>query len=286
MLFRGAGDFASGGIRRLRIAGFRVVAAELPNPLTVRRLVSFSEAVYEGRAEVEGVTAELADPAGIDAVIGRGNVAVIVDPEAEILKSRRFDILVDGRMAKRNLGTTKADARFVIGVGPGFTAGSDCHAAVETDAGHDLGRVIYDGPTAQDTGRAGPPESYLLPFLSAGSPAPAWNWDLILLRSPADGVFEESARIGDVVEKGSAVGSVAGLPVKAAIRGIIRGLIRGGTRVSKGLKLGDVDPTIDPRRCRTVSEKANAIGGGILEAAAAFEAESAGRACGHGERKG
>ncbi len=280
VLVRGAGDFVSGGIRRLCLAGFRVVAAELPHPLCVRRLAAFSEAVFEGRASVEGVTAELAnpdDPAGIAAVLDRDEVALIVDPEARILKSHAFDVLVDGRMAKRNLGTTMDDAEFVVGIGPGFSPGSDCHAAVETDAGHDLGRVLYEGSTAPDTGRASPPESYLLPFLAAGSNPPKWNWDLILLRAPADGVFEPAARIGDVVDEGAIVGQVAGVPVRSAIRGIIRGLIRGGSRVSKGLKIGDVDPVVDPRRCRTISEKANAIGGGILEAVSAFSSGRAGR---------
>jgi xanthine dehydrogenase accessory factor len=266
VLFRGAGDFASGGIRRVRLAGFSVVATELPRPLCVRRTVAFSEAVYEGAVTVEGVAAERCGPDEVETVLGRGAVAVLVDPEGDIRRSMAFPMLVDARVAKRNLGTTREDAPFVVGVGPGFTAGADCHAAVETDASHDLGRVIWDGPTAAYRKSAGPPESYLLPFLKAGSAPPAWDWNLILLRAPRDGVFEGLAEIGDIVDAGQETGTVDGEPVCAQIRGLLRGLLRSGTPVRQGQKLGDVDPVIAPHKVRTMSEKANAIGGGILEA--------------------
>jgi xanthine dehydrogenase accessory factor len=270
VLFRGAGDFATGAIRRLHLAGFRVTALELPRPLCVRRWVSYSEAVYERTVTVEGVTAELTEASEVESVLDRNRVALLVDPDAGIRNSKKFEILVDGRMAKKNLGTDMTDAPFVVGLGPGFTAGKDCHAAVETDASHDLGRVIYDGPTAQYRKAAGPVESYLLPFLKTGSPPPNWNWDAILLRSPADGVFIAQADIGDQVVEGQTVGTVEGEPVKALTSGLVRGMIRSGTKVSKGLKLGDVDPVVDMHKLCTISEKANAIGGGVLEACMAY----------------
>jgi xanthine dehydrogenase accessory factor len=264
VLFLGAGDFATGAIRRLHLAGFRVAATELARPLCVRRLVAFSEAVYEGEWTVEGVTARRVGEEEVEETLDAGLVALCVDPEARILQKGRFEVLVDGRVAKRNLGTRITDAPFVIGIGPGFTAGEDCHAAVETDASHDLGRVIWSGPTAKYRKEAGPPASYLLPFLKGGDAV--WDWDRILLRAPCRGVFQELSRIGDKVEAGQTVGKVDGRPVRTQISGLLRGLLRDGTPVEEGLKLGDVDPVTHPHRARTISEKANAVGGGVLEA--------------------
>jgi xanthine dehydrogenase accessory factor len=225
----------------------------------VRRLVSFAEAVYSGSITVEGVTAVRAAAGEIDDAWSRDRVPVLVDPALGILEHRSFDVLVDGTMAKRNLGTRIDQAPLVVAIGPGFTAGVDCHAVVETLAGHDLGRVIYEGGAAPDTGVAGPPESYL------GPPGIA-DWNEILLRAPADGTFRALASIGDVVEKGQAVGMVGDRPVEAGTGGLVRGLIHDGREVEKGLKLGDVDPVADPARATTISEKSNAIAGGVLEA--------------------
>lgn len=261
VLFRGAGDLVSGSIRRLHLAGLGVACTELARPLCVRRLVSFAEAVYSGRVTVEGVTAVRAAPDEIDAVWDRGHVPVVVDPDLAILGSRSFDVLVDGTMAKRNLGTRIDHAPCVIALGPGFTTGRDCHAVVETLAGHDLGRVIYEGSAAADTGVPGPPESYLGPCCSGSG-----DWDAIVLRAPAGGTFRARAAIGDVVEEGRVLGVVAGAEVRAGIGGLVRGLIHDGREVTRGLKLGDVDPVADPSRARTISEKSNAIAGGVLEA--------------------
>jgi xanthine dehydrogenase accessory factor len=263
ILFRGAGDLVSGSIRRAHLAGLRVACAELAEPLCVRRLVSYCEAVAEGTITVEGVTAVRADPAGIEVAWSRGTVPVIVDPDLAILENRSFDVLVDGTMAKRNLGTRIDHAPCVIALGPGFTAGRDCHAVVETLAGHDLGRVIYEGPAASDTGIPGPPEAYLGPP-SARSGASAW--DAIVLRAPRDGTFRAEAAIGDIVDEGQVLGRVDGTPVRARLRGIVRGLVRDGRAVTRGLKVGDVDPTCEQHRATTISEKSNAIAGGVLEA--------------------
>jgi len=263
ILFRGAGDLVSGSIRRAHLAGLRVACTELAEPLCVRRLVSFCEAVHEGAITVEGVTAVRTDPAGIEEAWSRGTVPVIVDPDLAILDRRPFDVLVDGTMAKRNLGTRIDHAPCVIALGPGFTAGRDCHAVVETLAGHDLGRVIHEGPAAADTGIPGPPEAYLgAPTACCGSSP----WDAIVLRAPRDGTFRASAAIGDVVDEGQVLGHVDGAPVRAGLRGVVRGLIRDGRAVTRGLKIGDVDPTCQVHRATTISEKSNAIAGGVLEA--------------------
>jgi xanthine dehydrogenase accessory factor len=265
VLFKGAGDFASGAIRRLNLAGARVVATELEKPLNVRREVSFSEAVWRGSMTVEGVKAELSDFSGIDAVLSRGNVAIVIDPKCSILRSRKFDIVVDGIMAKRNTGTGISDAQVVIALGPGFYAGRDCHAVIETLAGHDLGRVIYEGEAAANTGIPGPPESYLGPC-SMSADAGDGTGKGMVLRAPASGIFTGTKNIGQIVDKGDVLGNVDGIYLKAEIKGVLRGLIHDGVAVEKGLKLGDIDPSCEVKRAFTISEKSNAIAGGVLEA--------------------
>ncbi|MFH1434601.1 MAG: hypothetical protein ABIJ56_02680 [Pseudomonadota bacterium] len=228
ILFKGAGDFASGGIRRLHLAGCEVVCTELAKPLNVRRKVSFAEAVWEGETEVEGVRAARCDISEIDAVLEQGAVPVVVDPDLEILGKRDFDVFVDATMAKKNSGTRMGMAPVVVALGPGFRAGLDCHAVVETLAGHDMGRVIYDGEAAPDTGVPGPAELYLfrpgtgdVPDLKQGSAA--FDWNVAVLRAPCDGTFTGRCSIGDIVDKDQVVGEVDGEPVRAGLRGVVRG---------------------------------------------------------------
>jgi xanthine dehydrogenase accessory factor len=260
VLVLGAGDLATGVVRRLRLAGARVVATELPAPLTVRRLASFSEAVWEGRHEVEGATAVRCAEEDVDAILGRGEIPLLVDPEGAVRKRRRFDVLVDARMAKRNLGTAIGDAPVVIAIGPGFAAGRDCHAVVETLQGAGMGRAIFEGGAASDTGE---PCSL---SLAGANPDPGLPAENRVLRAPADGAVRGLRRIGDLVEAGEAVAEVSGTPVVSTFRGVLRGLVRDGVRVPKGLKIGEVDLTGKAARCRRVSEKANAVAGGVLEA--------------------
>ncbi len=268
ILVRGGGDFASGPIRRLNLAGARVVVTELPDPLNVRREVSFSEAVHRGDITVEGARAVFVDADGIDEVLDQGDIAVIIDPKAGILGKKDFDIVIDGIMAKKNLGTRITDAPIVVGLGPGFTAGEDCHAVVETLAGHDLGRVFYKGSAAVDTGQPAPPEYYLLADqgLLAPCSADVGPEDLVI-RAPVDGTFESDTKIGEVVEAGTILGRFGDVNVATRAKGVVRGLIHPGTTVKKGVKIGDIDPTCLVKRAYTISEKANAIGGGVLEAA-------------------
>lgn len=259
VLVLGAGDLASGVIRRLHLAGARVVATELPEPLTVRRLVSFSEAVHAGRHAVEGVTAVRCGPEEADGVLDAGQVALLVDPEAAVLRERRFDVVVDGRMAKRNLGLSLADAPVVIALGPGFTAGADCHAVVETLQGAGMGKVILEGTAAQDTGA---PCGLTLPG-GVDSDLPA---ERRVLRAPRAGGVTGRRAIGDLVRAGDVVAEVGGAPVASSFDGVLRGLVRDGLEVPEGLKIGEVDLTGKVARCTRVSEKANAVAGGVLEA--------------------
>jgi xanthine dehydrogenase accessory factor len=256
VLVKGAGDLATGVAHRLYRSGFRVLMTELAQPTVVRRTVSFAEAIYDGRQEVEGVVCRLAsglEEAG--AVLERGEIPALIDPAAEIALQLRPQVVVDAIMAKRNCGTRITDAPVVIGLGPGFTAGSDVHAVVETNRGHDLGRVILQGAAEPNTG---------IPALTSGFAAER------LVRSPADGVFACSLEIDARVQVGDVVGFVDGCPVPAPIAGVLRGLIRGGVRLCRGQKMGDVDPRGRVEYCYTISDKARAVGGGVLEAVLSF----------------
>jgi xanthine dehydrogenase accessory factor len=259
VLVKGAGDFASGIIHRLHRAGFRLVATELPLPMAVRRRVAFSEAVHEGRWTVEGVTAVRCPTEQIDRVLREGNVALVVDSATEILRTRKFDVSVDARMAKRNLGTLKQEAPVVIAIGPGFAAGRDCHAVVETLAGAGLGRVILDGPAAADTGRPCPLGG------DAGPCSPEYLHSLVV-RAPRVGTFRMVKEIGSDVKSGDILGNVDGAEVRAGGDGILRGIIRDGTPVRENEKLGDIDPSMDRAHLDHISEKSRAIAGGVLEA--------------------
>ena len=236
-----------------------MVVLELPRPLTVRRTVALSTAVTEGEAVVQGMKGVRAgSPDEAVATARTGAVAVLVEPE---LPPVGADVVVDARMAKRNLGTAIDDADLVIGLGPGFTAGIDCHAVVETMRGHDLGRVIWAGSAAADTGTPGP---------VGGRSAER------VLRAPAAGTVAWEAAIGDRVAEGRRLATVAGAPVTAPFDGVLRGAIASGAEVRAGLKIGDVDPRPDPAACHRISDKALAVGGGVLEAVLAWRSGRAG----------
>lgn len=252
VLIRGAGDLATGVAIRLLRAGFRVAMTDIAAPTAIRRTVAFSEAVRHGQATVEGVTARLArDASDALAITQGGNIAVLVDPQAKCREQLLPHALIDAILAKRNTGTRISDAPVVIALGPGFTAGLDCHAAIETMRGHDLGRVYYEGSPLPDTGTPGE---------IAGQGAAR------VLRAPANGVFKGIKKIGDAVDAGETVALVGGAPVKAALSGVLRGLLPDGVRVRAGMKSGDVDPRVNREACFTVSDKARSLGGAALEA--------------------
>ena len=229
-----------------------MVVLELPEPLTVRRTVSLSTAVTDGEIIVQGMRGVRAGSAAAAlAVAEEGDVAVLVAPELPPLDRARPDVVVDARMAKRNLDTSIDDAEVVVALGPGFTAGVDCHAVVETMRGPDLGRVVWTGQAQPDTGTPGE-----LGGRSADR----------VVRAPAAGEVEWRIAIGDVVSEGQPLGEVGGVTVRAPFDGVVRGAIRNGMRVRAGLKIGDVDPRGDPAACWEISDKALAVGNGVLEA--------------------
>ena len=249
---RGAGDIATGIAFRLHKSGFPVVMTDLPQPTAIRRTICFSEAIVRGETHVEDVTARSAANAKqAREILAHGEIAVIADPTGEIAKQLEPVAVVDAILAKRNLGTKISDADIVIAVGPGFTAGEDCHAVVETMRGHTLGRVYYSGAALPDTGVPGNIGGFTLERL---------------LRAPRAGVFRGVKQIGDVVEAGEICAYVDDEPMTTRIKGVLRGLLPDGITVYEGMKSGDVDPRCERSHCFTVSDKALSIGGGVLEA--------------------
>lgn len=252
VLIRGAGDLASGIALRLHHAHLSVVMTDLPQPTAIRRTVCFSQAIVYGSMTVEDVTARFcAAPENAAVILAAGEIPVLADPEAKCRTALRPDVVVDAILAKKNLGTRITDAPCVIGVGPGFTAGEDCHAAVETMRGHTLGRALYHGSPLPNTN---------IPGLIGGFAGER------VLRAPDTGIFHQLRDIGALVTVGETVGEVNGLPMSCTIAGVLRGILPDGTPVTKGMKSGDVDPRAKVENCYTVSDKASAIAGGVLEA--------------------
>jgi xanthine dehydrogenase accessory factor len=251
-LIRGAGDLATGIALTLHHAGFAVVMTEIGRPTAIRRSVAFCQAVFDGAQTVEGVTARLCDPANIGEVLRDGNIAVVVDPESAVRAAFGPTVAVDAILAKKNLGTTRDFAPIVIGCGPGFQAGADVDAVIETMRGHELGRLIMSGSAQEDTG---------VPGEIAGRTAER------ILRAPVSGPVRLEKKIGDLVSAGELVMMVGDAPVHSPLSGCVRGLISEGLAVPKGLKVGDIDPRGDSRYCFVVSDKARAVGRAALEAA-------------------
>lgn len=254
ILLRGGGDLASGVALRLHRAGLKLVISELAQPLAVRRSVSFAESVYEGQHSVEGVTARLVQPDGLSAALDAGEIPVLIDPDADILFSNsHFLIVVDARLTKQPSSPLPVDIPLHIGLGPGFHAGEDCHAVIETRRSHTLGRVYWHGATQPDSGQ---PE---------GDPRR-------VLRAPREGIFVGHKKIGDHCEAGELIAEIESpidnqeSQIVSEISGVLRGILRDGVLAPRGMKVGDVDPRGDVSACYLVSDKALAIGGGVLEA--------------------
>ena len=251
ILVKGAGDLATGTAVRLYRAGFQVVMTDVAQPTAVRRTVAFSQCIYDGQTTVEGITARKAENRDqVRDILAAGEIPVLVDPQASILPQLPFMAVVDAILAKKNLGTTISDAPIVLALGPGFTAGVDCHGVIETQRGHDLGRLILEGAAIPNTGVPGDVGGYTTERI---------------IRAPADGPFEPVAQIGQQVNLGDVVAKVNGIPVTAQLTGIVRGMLPAGIPVTAGMKSGDIDPRCEVRHCFTVSDKARAIGGGVLE---------------------
>ena len=253
VMIKGAGDIASGIALRLWRAGIGVVMTDLPKPSSIRRTVCFSEAVYHGETKVEEVRARRAeDTADALRLLEENILPVIADPKAESAKVLCPDVIVDAILAKENLGTAITDAPGVVGVGPGFTAGVDCHAVVETMRGHTLGRVIWSGSAVPNTGVPGSIGGYTIERV---------------MHSPCGGTFHALRQIGDTVEAGETVATIGGEPLYAKITGTLRGILPEGFEVPREhFKSADVDPRCQLFHCFTASDKALAVGGGVLEA--------------------
>jgi xanthine dehydrogenase accessory factor len=258
IVIKGAGEMATGIAHRLFMANIKqIVMTEMPEPITVRRTVAFSEAIYEQECEVEDVRAKLARKTDeIPEIWKEEKIAVIVDPEWRVADELMPDVVIDAIMAKRNTGTRKEEASLVVGVGPGFSAPDVVHAAVESNRGHNLGRVFYRGATESHTGIPGPVMGYTTERV---------------LRSPHEGRVRHVKAIGDQVKQDEAVMFVDQTPITAPFDGLVRGLIR-EIRVGADEKIGDVDPKGIKEHCYIITEKARAIGGGVLEAIMHFKA--------------
>lgn len=254
---KGAGDLATGVMHRLARAGFSVVATELPYPTVVRRTVAFAGAITTGQMTVEGITAQRVESlSGIHIALALGHIPVLIDPEGQLLKQLAPTILVEATLSKRNTGISIHDAPIVIALGPGYEAGIDAHAVIETNRGHNLGRVYLSGTAEPNTGIPGPIGGYTLERL---------------LRAPSAGTLYATRQIGDIIQIHETVALIKtatgeSAPVISAISGVLRGLVSDGLPVFTGMKVGDVDPRATREHCFTISDKSRAIGGGVLEA--------------------
>ncbi len=252
ILIRGGGDLASGVALRLVRVGIKCLITEIAQPMAVRRMVAFAEAVYAGEIQIEEVTGRrVGTPEEALRCLQDGMVPVLVDPAAEIKSEVMPLVVVDGRMTKRPAEYGLDFAPLIVGLGPGFEAGVNCHAVVETKRGPYLGRVYWQGGAEQDTGMPERVGTYQTERV---------------LRAPAEGIFSGQVKIGAIVKKGEVVAQVDGLPVIAHFDGLVRGMLHDGVPVHKDVKVGDLDPRLDPRISQSVSDKALAVGGGVLEA--------------------
>lgn len=257
IVVRGGGDIASGIIHRLHRCGYRLLILETDRPTSIRRAVSFSEAVYDGETTVEGVTAvHIEQLDGCRAAWKKKLVPVLIDPWGECLHHFNPLVLIDAILAKRNYGTHKAMSELTIGVGPGFTAGSDVHTVIETARGHNLGKIILNGSASANSGIPGSIDGYT-------------SERVIYADRP--GCLSIQKKIGSRVKRGDPVATIDSIPVTVSIDGLIRGMIRDQFRVEKGLKIIDIDPRTDqPDNCFTISDKARCISGSVLEVLVQF----------------
>ena len=257
IIVRGGGDLATGTIYKLHQCGFPVLVLETENPSAIRRNVAFSEAVYQGTQTVEGLTCTLASSvAEAEEWLKRGKLTMLADPAGTAIDYFTPLAVVDAILAKKNLGTCRDMAPITVALGPGFTAGVDVDAVVETKRGHNLGKVLYSGSAAPNTG---------IPGIIGG-----YGKERVI-HSPAAGILRNAAKITDTVEKGQVIAYVetenGKISVYATLTGLLRGLIRDGYPVSQGFKIADIDPRLDEYdNCFTISDKARCIAGGVLEA--------------------
>jgi len=252
IIIKGAGEQATGVAHKLFRSGFTVIMTEIEQPICVRRNISFANCIYEGIWEVEGIQAKRSTTLEeAFAILNQGMIPVLIDRECKIIKMVNCLALVDAIIAKKNTGTSKEDAPIVIGLGPGFNAGVDVDVAIETNRGHHLGRLIFNGYTSNDTG--------------APSAVKGYTWERVL-RATKTGTIKVVRNLGETIQSGETVAFIHEEEVKAKIDGVIRGLIHDGAQVMEGMKIGDIDPRVEDSFRTTISEKARCIAGAVLEA--------------------
>ena len=262
IMIRGAGDLATGTAIRLHNSGFPLIMLEIAKPTVIRTTVSFAAAMYTGRQTVEGITAVKASPAEALSIIEEGMIPIVEDPEGIMIQDMKPEIVIDAIIAKRNLGTGMGMAPFTIALGPGFEAGKDVDAVIETQRGHRLGSIIREGFAAPNTG---------IPGMIGG-----YGKERVM-HSPCQGIFRAERRIGDIVKEGDIVAYVSDTPVRTLIPGKIRGMLISGLEVPEGFKVADVDPRGEKTDHLTVSDKARSIAGGVLEAVMHYLSYGSGR---------
>lgn len=253
IIVRGGGDIASGVIQKLHRSGFKVLVLEIENPTFIRRNVCLGEAIYSDRYVVEDMESLRADNiTQINEAWDNGLIPVAVDPSGYLINTLKPDIVVDAILAKKNIGTTRAMANITVALGPGFEAGKDVDVVIETNRGHNLGRLIFSGCASKNTGTPGE----IMGFSKER-----------VIYSPCDGVMKNCKDIGDIVKRNDTIAKIGHSEIKATIDGVLRGLLRDGASAHKGLKIADIDPRLkEKNNCSTISDKARNIGGGVLEA--------------------
>lgn len=252
VIIRGGGDIASGVIQKLHRSGFKVLVLEVEKPTSIRRKVSFSEAIYDKYITIENITAvHINNMEEILNTWERDEIPVAIDPSGKYIDILKPYIVIDAILAKKNLGTKKDMAAITIALGPGFEANRDVNIVVETNRGHDLGRLIFSGKAIENTGVPGEIGGYSKERV---------------LYSPYSGTINNVKEIGDVVKARDVIAYVENMEIKATIDGVLRGLIRDNSKVHKGLKIADIDPRLtEKKNCYTISDKARNIGGAVLE---------------------
>lgn len=253
VIVRGGGDIATGTIAKLYQSGLKVLILEIANPSAIRRKVAFCDAVYDGKAEVEGMVCVLVENyEEIEKAWENDEIPLMIDPKGTMIEKLKPAAVIDAILAKKNLGTNRQMAPITIGLGPGFEAPKDVCAVIETKRGHQLGRVIYEGAAIANTG---------IPGIIGG-----YGKERVI-HAPAAGKIENIHEIGELVEQGEVIAKIGDVPVKASLTGVLRGIIKNGYPVEKGLKIADIDPRKEEQKNSfTISDKARCVGGGALEA--------------------
>jgi xanthine dehydrogenase accessory factor len=257
IIIRGGGDLGSGIAFRLHRVGWNVVITEVKQPLVLRRSVSFANAIYENEVSVEGIIARYTENAGeINACLSKRIIPVLISPENYQFENYSPDVVIDARLLKKNVEYSLSKTPLVIGLGPGFEVGSNCHVVIETNRGHYLGRTIWSGRATKDTGTPGTVQD---------------KTNERVLRAPTSGTIKSDLQLGTFLKKGDVIGYVDDEPIIAPFDGCLRGLMHDGINVNQGLKIGDLDPRLDKNLINYISEKALAIAGGVLEAILSYQ---------------